>query len=65
MTWHSHADVSNTGTAFQGDLDVFLRVSTDSGKTWGERQVLNDDTGKANQFEPGISVAANGRVDVA
>lgn len=65
MAWHSHAEVNNTGTSFQGDLNVFLRASTDGGRTWSERKVLNDDTNKANQFEPGISVAPNGRVDVA
>ena len=65
MTWHSHAEAINTGTSFQGDLNVFFRASTDGGRTWSERKVLNDDTTKANQFEPGISVAPNGRVDVA
>ena len=65
MTWHSHAEVNNTGTSFQGDLNVFFRASTDGGRTWSERKVLNDDTNRANQFEPGISVAPNGRVDVA
>lgn len=65
MTWHSHAEANNTGTAFEGDLNVFFRASLDGGKTWGERKVLNDDATKANQFEPGISVAPNGRVDVA
>ncbi len=65
MTWHSHAEANNTGAQFQGNLDVFFRASTDGGRTWGERRVLNDDTVKANQFEPGISVAPNGRIDVA
>lgn len=65
MTWHSHAEANNTGAAFQGDLNVFFRASPDGGKTWGERRVLNDDPIRANQFEPGISVAPNGRVDVA
>lgn len=65
VTWHGHAEVNNTGPAFQGDLNILFRASSDGGKTWGERRVINDDTGKANQFEPGISVAPNGRVDVA
>jgi len=65
MTWHSHPEANNTGAAFQGNLDIFFRGSSDGGKSWGDRRVLNDDTNKANQFEPGLSVAPNGRVDVA
>lgn len=65
VTWHGHAEANNTGTGFQGDLNVFLRASTNGGRTWSDRRVLNDDTNRANQFEPGMSVAPNGRVDVA
>lgn len=65
MVWHSHPEANNAAATFDGYLDVFLRASTDGGKTWSDRKVLNDDGGKINQFEPGISIAPNGRVDVA
>lgn len=65
LAWHGHAESRNTVPGFSGDLDVFVRTSTDSGQTWGERVRVNDDDGGANQFEPGISVAPGGRLDVA
>ena len=65
MVWYANAALNNQAEGFEGFHDVFLRVSTDGGRRWGERVVLNDDRTKANQFEPGISIAPNGRVDVA
>jgi hypothetical protein len=47
-------------------VDIYFRASLDGGKTWGERKVVNDDPGSGvNHESPGISVAPNGRVDVA
>lgn len=65
VAWHGNAEPNNQADGFSGDLDVFVRTSTDGGATWGDRVVVNDDTGGANQFEPGLSVAPNGRLDVA
>lgn len=69
MAWYSNADPNNMSPGFKGDLEIFLRRSTDGGKTWSERRVLNDDGDRggvrANQFDPGISIAASGRVNVA
>jgi hypothetical protein len=65
MVWHGNPEPNNTGAQYQGHLDVFMRTSTDGGATWGERVVVNDDTVRANQFEPGISIAPDGRVDIA
>ncbi|HEX2028142.1 MAG TPA: sialidase family protein [Nitriliruptorales bacterium] len=50
------------------DVDIFLRRSTDGGETWSDRMVLNDeadDERHINHYDPGISIAPNGRVDVA
>ncbi len=65
MVWNANAEVQNTVQGFNGDLDVFLRVSHDGGRTWSDRVVLSDETVKANQYEPGISIAPNGSVHVA
>jgi hypothetical protein len=65
MVWNANAEVQNTVQGYNGDLDLFLRVSHDAGKTWGDRVVLSDETVKANQFEPGIAIAPNGTVHVA
>ncbi len=54
-----------------GDRDIFYRNSTDGGKTWSPAKQLNDDNpnalveGAHAQTNPMISVAPNGRLDVA
>lgn len=64
--WYSNVDPNNLAPGFEGDLEIFFRRSTDGGKSWGQRVVLNDDGAvKANQFLPGIAISPNGRVDVA
>ena len=64
--WYSNTEPNNLAPGYEGDLEIFFRRSTDGGRTWGQRVVLNDDgPGKANQFLPGIAVAPDGRVDVA
>jgi hypothetical protein len=68
VAWHGVADPMNWPLSKDGKdrTDIFLRASTDSGKTWGERRVVNDDPGGAANHElPGLSIAPNGRVDVA
>ena len=52
------------------DRNIFLMTSTDGGANWSKRLKVNDDNDpnrKPNydQFIPGISVAPNGRVDLA
>jgi hypothetical protein len=46
--------------------EILMRRSTDGGKTWSDPRRLTDDppTDFANKFDPNISVAPNGRVDV-
>jgi Neuraminidase (sialidase) len=66
VAWAGNADPMNEAPGFNGDMEIFFRSSTDGGKTWTRRLLLNDDPkGKANQIDPGISVAPNGRIDVA
>jgi hypothetical protein len=65
MVWNANAEVQNSVPGFNGDLDLFLRVSHDAGKTWSDRVVLSDETVKSNQYEPGIAIAPNGTVHVA
>lgn len=49
------------------DVDIFLRASADGGRTWSDRRVVNDDAedGYTNHYDPGISIAPNGRIDIA
>ena len=47
--------------------DIYMRRSTDGGKTWSQRVRLTDDpvTDYANKYAPNVSIAPNGRIDVA
>jgi len=66
VAWAGNADQMNEAPGFNGDMEIFFRSSTDGGKSWTDRLLLNDDPkGRANQIDPGISVAPNGRIDVA
>ena len=53
--------------ASDGSLDLYMTISTDSGKTWSPRQRLNDDPigNQIDQFHPWISVNPDGVVSVA
>jgi hypothetical protein len=54
------------GDATSGDWNVFVRRSGDDGATWGDRvQVGADRVAGTNQYLPAVSVAIDGRVDVA
>jgi hypothetical protein len=50
-----------------GLSDVFHRVSHDGGATWSEAKDITDDDPKiyGGQFFPNLSIAPNGRIDVA
>ncbi|MGH9285840.1 MAG: hypothetical protein ACRD0M_09240, partial [Acidimicrobiales bacterium] len=51
----------------QGETDIYHRRSIDGGRTWGQPTKLNDDDPAAlqSQFNPNVSIAPDGRVDVA
>ena len=61
--WYGHADPRAERP--DDDSDIFVRTSTDGGDTWSDRVVVNDDAGDAMQYNPGIAVAPDGRVDLA
>jgi hypothetical protein len=51
----------------QGDRDIVYQRSSDGGRSWSPRKVLNDDDPRAlvSQFLPNIVATPDGRVDVA
>lgn len=63
--WYGHPEP--TFDARTEDVDIFLRASTDGGQTWSERRLVNDDADRelVNHYDPGISIAPNGRIDIA
>ncbi|MDQ4070011.1 MAG: glycoside hydrolase, partial [Actinomycetota bacterium] len=66
VLWHGSPENENLPLKFDDKdrADVFLRVSTNGGRSWSERQRVNDED-RANHAHPGISIAPNGRVDIA
>jgi hypothetical protein len=54
-------------TQTQGSEDIYFQRSTDGAKTWSSPVRLNDDdpTAQTYHFMPNMSVAPNGRIDVA
>ena len=64
MTWYGNP---KTRPGLEDDNEIYVRVSRDGGTTWGERVTVNDDAASPNvqHYDPGISIAPNGRVDIA
>lgn len=62
--WYGHPNPRAALPA--DDRDVFLRVSHDSGRTWEDRVIVNDDSAQPNvhHMHPNLSVAPNGRLDI-
>lgn len=54
-------------TAEFDDRHIFVRSSPDGGETWLPSKIVNDDVDRRNtqHYDSGISVAPNGRLDVA
>jgi len=59
--------VENTRPVLGEDTDILMRVSRDGGASWSDVVTINDEAGRPNvrHYDPGISIAPNGRVDVA
>ena len=64
LTWYGNAKTRPTA---EDDNDIFVRTSRDGGATWSDRVTVNDDAASPNvqHYDPGISIAPNGRVDIA
>jgi hypothetical protein len=64
LTWYGNP---STRPGLDDDNDIYVRVSRDNGQTWGDRVTVNDEarSGFVQHYDPGISIAPNGRVDVA
>ncbi|HEX6595361.1 MAG TPA: sialidase family protein [Acidimicrobiales bacterium] len=64
--WYGNAN-GETRPNHEDDNEIIVRASRDGGRTWGERVIVNDDARSPNtqHYDPGISIAPNGRVDIA
>lgn len=65
VVWGGNAEPHNRAPDFEGDLDIFFLRSADAGDTWSEPRVVNTDGTDTDQSAPGISVAPDGRIDIA
>jgi len=52
------------GAADRDEADVFLRSSTDDGKTWSDAVLVNQDPAGTHQWMPNVAVAGDGSVHV-
>jgi hypothetical protein len=74
VTWGGNANpraqrpaVGAPSTPAFDDREIMFRSSSDGGNTWSDAKIVNDDTATRDiqHYDPGISVAPNGRVDLA
>lgn len=66
--WYGNPTKAEADIREQDWLDIFLRVSPDGGRTWSEARAVNEgakSTAGVKRYDPGISVAPNGRLDIA
>lgn len=66
VTWYGNPDTDERGVGV--DWNVYVRSSTDSGETWSDPVVVNDQIASEDgikRYDPGIGIAPNGRVDIA
>ena len=66
--WHQYPDPNNFEANRDGKdrVDVYFSASTDGGRTWSRKVVVNEDPQSGVNHElPGIAVAPNGRIDIA
>ena len=74
LTWHGNTNprarrppANEPSTPAFDDREIMFRSSTDGGSTWSPSKMVNDDapTPNVQHYNPGISVAPNGRLDLA
>jgi len=74
VTWAGNANprarrppANEPSTAAFDDREIMFRSSVDGGTTWSPSKTVNDDAPMPNiqHYNPGISVAPNGRLDLA
>ena len=74
VTWHGNTNprgrrppTNEPSTPAFDDREIMFRSSTDGGSTWSPSKMVNDDAATPNiqHYNPGISVAPNGRLDLA
>ncbi|MGH3116355.1 MAG: sialidase family protein [Gaiellales bacterium] len=46
LVWWGSPEVDNRALESKDRTEIFLRVSTNGGKTWGARRTVNNDAGK-------------------
>ncbi len=66
--WHQYPDPLNFEANRDGKdrVDVYFSASTDGGRTWSKKVVVNEGPQSGVNHElPGIAVAPNGRIDIA
>ncbi len=64
---YEHRGAATPSTSPPNPQNILVITSSDGGKTWSKPLDITDDAPdkRTNQYYPGISVAPNGRVDVA
>lgn len=66
--WYGNREKEEADITKSDYLDVFLLASRDGGDSWGETVVVNEgakNTEGIKRYDPGLSVAPDGRVDIA
>lgn len=63
VVWYGNTDPR--AETPEDDRNILLRVSSDSGESWSEPKVVNDKLQGVPNFHPGISLAPDGRIDIA
>ncbi len=68
VSWYGNAEETEADIGMDDYLDIFLLASTDGGETWSDRRIVNDGARSPDgvkRYDPGLSIAPNGRLDIA
>lgn len=68
VAWYGNPETPEAEIGMEDYLDVLLLASTDGGDTWSDRRIVNEG-GRSSEgvkrYDPGLSIAPNGRLDIA